>query len=239
MSGGSLGSTTAGLWDSVLRRSMHSGDIQRIQAAIDLAQSRGGGAQVLREGREELHRLANAALCDAAQKRDLERFAAAINTADEVGLPTAKLHEAKGELRELADSELQRVIELADVEELDKTISHIVKLGADPILLQNARNCLRQLRGEDVVSSLHNEGKCIIDVGASVDIDGGSLLEDAGWSDETCQGSSDLHEALSRQKTNVLGCSKPCLVAPMVIGRPLANIDMLEAGLSAQGVIGP
>jgi len=240
-----LESTTTGLWESVLRRSMQSGDVQRIQAALDLARSGGVCSHALSEAREELHRLAKAELCDAAQKCDLDRLAAAIDSADEVGLPTAKLHEARSELRELASTELKRVLELADADKLDGTIAHIVKLGAaEPVCLENAQKCLRQLRGQDVVTRATSPEQCIIDIRASVDdVDGGSPVEekDAGWSQEKDQGSHDFQmlEAFSRRKTSVLGCSKPSLVAPMVIGRPLANIDLLEAGLSTDGVIDP
>lgn len=90
-------STTQGvLWESVLRRSLESGDAERLAAAIGLAESGGAGTEAVALARGRLQRLVEVALEAALVTEDIPAIVAALDRAEEYCVaPSEKLHDAR------------------------------------------------------------------------------------------------------------------------------------------------
>jgi len=117
------------VWESVIRRSLQSGNPERLAAAIDLAEDGGASEEVLTDARRELARLADAGLAAAVASSSAATTAAraglsgigggddddvastalkdAVRRADEAGGSSAELLlEAQTELCRLAEARL-------------------------------------------------------------------------------------------------------------------------------------
>eukprot|EP00931_Biecheleriopsis_adriatica_P066677 TRINITY_DN40975_c0_g1_i1.p1 TRINITY_DN40975_c0_g1~~TRINITY_DN40975_c0_g1_i1.p1 ORF type:complete len:288 (+),score=87.84 TRINITY_DN40975_c0_g1_i1:60-923(+) len=113
-------SSSSRRWESVLQRSLESGDADRIFAAITLAERGGASAKVLSEVRRKLRNLEEAALEDAVQGREQPVTAAslvtAIEHAEDVGLVKASsLEKAQAVLQQVALADLQKALAEARV----------------------------------------------------------------------------------------------------------------------------
>lgn len=117
------------LWEAVLERSLRSGDVDRITAAMGLAQDGGASSDMLTRARAERRRLAEEQLATAMHGRsdgqpggaksssgeasDSVALAEAIERAVEAGATTELLHEAQLDLQKLSKGRLTAALAAA------------------------------------------------------------------------------------------------------------------------------
>mmetsp|Transcript_72400 Transcript_72400/g.132537 ORF Transcript_72400/g.132537 Transcript_72400/m.132537 type:complete len:328 (-) Transcript_72400:70-1053(-) len=117
------------LWEAVLERSLRSGDVDRITAAMGLAQDGGASSDMLTRARAERRRLAEEQLVSAMHSRsdgqpsgaectlgetcDSAALAEAIKRAVEAGATAELLHEAQMDLQKLSRGKLAAALAAA------------------------------------------------------------------------------------------------------------------------------
>jgi len=102
------------IWESVLQRSLESGDSDRIAAALQLAEQGGADGQVLATARRRLRSLEEDALAVLLQKDvDATVLVAAIERAEDAGVRSSILQKARAMLRQLAFRDLRQAVSQA------------------------------------------------------------------------------------------------------------------------------
>lgn len=106
LNGNSALHSRGSLWDSVLERSLEIGDVDRISAAIGLAEDGGASYEMLERARSEWRRIAEAALFEAlrassASQIEVARLTQALEQAVEAGACPETVLQARAHLREL------------------------------------------------------------------------------------------------------------------------------------------
>lgn len=226
------------LWETVLDRSLRSGDTDRVSAAIDLADAGGASHEVLASARRQLAQLADLSLAKAvaesagsgvdAASKDLRL---ALEMADEAGASASALYEAQQEMQRHVDAQLARVLEAArsglDAESREKLGATIARShGADTELLADARSELAKLRAAERRS---DSPEVFVDVGQPPSCSRKPASR-SGWSRGRVGGSSLPRWSAQRalEPTVLQG-----VVPPSVIGRVSSSdhFDALESGL--------
>mmetsp|Transcript_1070 Transcript_1070/g.2595 ORF Transcript_1070/g.2595 Transcript_1070/m.2595 type:complete len:252 (+) Transcript_1070:65-820(+) len=200
------------LWESVLKRSLQSGDFERVEAAISLAENGGACPEVLVGARRELCRLAEVALVAATQGGDSAALTTAVERADDAGASVDLLHEAQQELQRFAAAGHRR------------TLAERSRSGAS-------------VAGKDVtpavgLAAAFGTGGRVPSVASS-----GAL----GVQDEAVvHAAATLRQRPSpvRRRGEPRRSLSPGQVAPAVIGRSSSGVGMLAADSREAGVLG-
>lgn len=217
------------MWESVLRRSLQSGDQDRLEAAISLAESGGAGEEVLAAAREKLRSIATASLARAREGSDPSTLSAAIDRADELRADADELQESRKELRRLAHSRLQSAVRSGDIAELEAALRLAAVAGApDAALVASAQRKLRELI-EPAAPAGAGESHCVLEIAAGADCS----------EDEDRRAAERGIFSWGAPRPGKLGGERDVpqasLVPPMVIGRQESgDVVMLEAGLRKQ-----
>lgn len=179
------------LWETVLTRSLQSGDAERVAAAIDLAEAGGAGLDFLASARRQLAQLADLSLAQAvaasAETGDdgaNKVLRAALERADEAGASASVLYEAQQEMRRNADTRLAKALEalrsspnVASAGGLRAAINSTVDVGrgVDAELLADARLELARFRAASGAQARDSAGEVVVSITM------GPALHDAGW----------------------------------------------------------
>jgi len=212
------------LWESVLRRSLLSGDADRLEAAISLAETGGASREVLTDARKKLCSIVLASLTRARQASDAAALLAAIDRADELRLEGAEVGEARQELRRLAHSRLEGASPGSDAEELESAL-RLASMAGSPnaALFARAQRRLRELREPAARAG----GHCVLDVGVAA----------CGVEDDDCHNVGPASASLVGLWPGKLhgNWDQASLAPPTLIGRQTLGDDiLLEAGLRKQ-----
>mmetsp|Transcript_3641 Transcript_3641/g.11682 ORF Transcript_3641/g.11682 Transcript_3641/m.11682 type:complete len:272 (-) Transcript_3641:47-862(-) len=218
------------LWESVLKRSLLSGDVDRLEAAISLAERGGANKDVLDDARRQLCILATASLAHARQGGDATVLSAAIDRAEELRGEASELREARQELRRLARTRLQSAVSSRDEAELEAAL-RLAAAAREPNagLIASAQRLLRELR-EPVAPPRPSE-HCVLEVAEQAD-----SPKDASRRAASPGPRASLQKG-PRPGKQPVDAAQVGIVPPTLFGRQsLGDDGLLEAGLRKQSV---